>query len=269
MRKLIKGMDKDIIIFFAITALLGLAMGLSDAFLSNYFKDAYNITTKTRGLIEFPRELPGLLCLVIIGAGSFLGDIRLAIIAQGLSIVGLIALGLLTPPFNIMLIFLFINSLGNHMYMPLNNSIGMSLVKDQRQLGKRLGQYSSVRTAFGMIAFIVMYIGAEMGWFSFSTTVKVPFMIAVGLLIIVFILFIVLKNTMAHQPITERKFKLVFKKEYKLYYVLATVFGVQKQIMIVYGPWVLLKLLGLDLSTMALLYMVGSFVGGFLPTACG
>jgi len=152
------------------------------------------------------------------------------------------------------------------MYMPLNNSIGMSLVKDQRQLGKRLGQYSSVRTAFGMIAFIIMYIGAEMGWFSFSTTVKLPFMIAVGLLIIVFILFIVLKNTMAYQPITERKFKLVFKKEYKLYYVLATVFGVQKQIMIVYGPWVLLKLLGLDLSTMALLYMVGSFVGiFFLP----
>lgn len=266
MRKLIKSMDREILIFFCITAMLGLAMGLSDSFLSNYFKDAYNITTATRGLIEFPRELPGLLCLVIIGAGSFLGDIRLAIIAQGLSIIGLVALGLLTPPFNIMLVFLFINSLGNHMYMPLNNSIGMSLVKDQSQLGRRLGQYSSVRTAFSMIAFIIMYFGAEAGWFSFTTALKIPFLIAVVLLIIVFVLFIVLKNTMTHQPITKRKFKLVFKKEYKLYYVLATVFGVQKQIMIVYGPWVLLKLLNLDLSTMALLYMMGSFVGiFFLP----
>ncbi len=269
MRKLINSMDRKMIIFFCITAMLGLAMGLSDSFLSNYFKDAYNVSTATRGIIEFPRELPGLLCLVVIGAGSFLGDIRLAIIAQLLSIIGLVALGLLTPPFNIMLIFLFINSLGNHMYMPLDSSIGMSLVEDQRQLGKRLGQYSSVRTAFGMIAFIIMYFGAQAGWFSFTTTLKIPFLISAALFIIILVLFIVLKNTMAHEPITERKFKLVFKKQYKLYYVLATVFGVQKQIMLVYGPWVLLRLLNLDLSTMALLYMVGSFVGVFFLPLLG
>jgi len=266
MIKLIKGIDKDLLIFFIITILLGLAMGMSDQFLSNYFYDAYGISTSERGLIEIPRELPGLLCLVVIGAGSFLGDIRLAIIAQGLSIVGIMALGLLTPPFNIMLIFLFINSLGNHMYMPLNNSIGMSLVKNQSQLGRRLGQYSSVSTAFSMIAFMIMFFGARIGWFSFTSALKLPFIIAAVLLMVVFVLFIVLKRHLPHQPITERKFKLVFKKQYKLYYILATVFGVQKQIMIVYGPWVLIKLLKLDLSTMALLYMAGSFVGiFFLP----
>lgn len=263
MKKKIKSMDRGTVIFFCITAMIGLALGLSDSFLSNYFKDAYNVSTATRGLIEFPRELPGLLCLLVIGAGSFLGDIRLAIIAQGLSAIGLAVLGLLTPAFNIMLIFLFINSMGNHMFMPLNNSIGMSLVKDQKQLGKRLGQYNSVRTAFGMIAFIIMYFGAEVGWFSFKTQIKIPFLIAAALFIIILTLFIVLKNTMEHQPITERKFKMVFKKQYKLYYILATVYGVQKQIMIVYGPWVLLKLLNLDLSTMAVLYMVGSFAGVF------
>jgi hypothetical protein len=93
---------REIVLFFFITGLTGLAMGLSDGIFSNYFKDVYNVDAMARGLIEFPRELPGLLCLVVISAGAFLGDVRMAILAQGLMLVGITVLGLVTPPFAIM-----------------------------------------------------------------------------------------------------------------------------------------------------------------------
>ena len=142
---------REIVIFFFITGLTGLAMGLSDNLFSNYFKDVYHVDAMTRGLIEFPRELPGLLCLVVISAGAFLGDIRMAIIAQVTMIVGITVLGVFTPTFGVMLFFLFINSLGMHTYLPLNDGIGLSLVKDGR-VGSRMGQFNSIRTATTMVA---------------------------------------------------------------------------------------------------------------------
>jgi hypothetical protein len=68
---------RTLYIFIAVLALTGLGLGLSDNVFSNYFKDVYNVDAFQRGIIEFPRELPGLLCMFVVSARSFLGDIRL------------------------------------------------------------------------------------------------------------------------------------------------------------------------------------------------
>jgi MFS family permease len=46
-------------------------------------------------------------------------------------------------------------------------------------------------------------------------------------------------------------------------------YGVQKQMMMVYGPWVLIELLGAKTQTIALLGMVGLFIGIFFIPALG
>ncbi len=51
-----------------------LGLGLSDQVFANFFKDAYQVTTIQRSVIEGPRELPGILCVFITAALSFLGD---------------------------------------------------------------------------------------------------------------------------------------------------------------------------------------------------
>ncbi|MFA6941545.1 MAG: MFS transporter, partial [Clostridiaceae bacterium] len=68
--------NKSLFIFFIIIALTSFALGLSNDVISNYFKDAYNVTAYQRGLIEFPRELPGVLVLFIVAALSSFTDIR-------------------------------------------------------------------------------------------------------------------------------------------------------------------------------------------------
>ncbi|MDF2671835.1 MAG: major facilitator superfamily 1 [Clostridiales bacterium] len=263
-----KNIKKEIIVYLFILALTALGLGLSDGVFSNYFKDAYNVNAFQRGLIEFPRELPGVLCIVVVSILSYLGDIRIAIIAQLLSTIGLIFLGFLTPPFAVMLIFLFINSMGMHLFFPLSDSLGMSLIKGE-DVGKRMGQFKGISTAFSMIASVIVFLGFRFEIFSLTSPVKAVFIISAAVFAVVFILFLYM-NRLIKTPIKEnRKLKLIFRKEYKYYYVLAIMNGVQKQIMAVYGPWVLIDLLSKKADTLAILGIIGSFIGIFFIPAIG
>lgn len=265
---LLKNARKEIAVYFFVLALTALGLGLSDGIFSNYFKEAYNVNAFQRGLIEFPRELPGILSIVVISLLSFLGDIRIAIIAQLLSAIGLVFLGFLTPPFAVMCIFLFINSMGMHLFFPLSDGIGMSLIKGE-EVGRRMGQFKGVSTAFSMVASIVVFLGFRTGFFSLTSPVKVTFVVAAVIFIATFMLVLYM-NSIVKVPIKDnRKVKLVFRKEYKYYYILAIMTGVQKQIMAVYGPWVLIDLLDKKADTIAILGIIGCFIGIFFIPALG
>jgi len=262
--------DRTTTLFFIIISVVALGLGMSDSIFANYFKDAYAVDAAQRGFIELPRELPGVFCMFIVAALSMLGDVRLALIAQVLSCVGLMALGLFTPPFGVMLVFLFINSMGMHLYMPLADGIGLSIIKDPKAVGKRIGQYSGVRTAFGMIASIIVYLGYRtFNWFSFTTPIKWVFLIAAMCFVASFLLILALQNSMGPHKIERRGFKLLFRKEYTNYYILAVMNGAQKQIMYVYGPWVLIELLKQNAGTLALLGMLGAGIGIFFMPMVG
>lgn len=260
LRRFFKTDNKNIIIFIIAIAAVSLALGLSNIVFSNYFKDAYNVTPYQRGLIELPRELPGILCLLVIGALTFLGDIRVAIIAQVLSFIGIMAMGFLTPMFAIMTLYLAINSLGMHMFFPLENAIGMSLIKDKKTIGKWLGTYGGVRTAFRLVAGLIVFIGFSLGVFSFTAPVKWVFIVSGGFTLIALGLLVMLNKRISKSVQSHKKIKLVFDKDYKLYYILAVLFGAQKQIAIVFGPWVLIDILSKGAETLSVLNMLGGLV---------
>ena len=266
--RIFKGMKREMALFFLIISLIALGLGMSDGIFANYFKDAYHIDAATRGFIEFPRELPGMLCMFIITALSSLGDVRLAIIAQVLSCVGLMALGLLTPPFAVMLVFLFVNSMGMHLFMPLSDGIGLHIAESPEMAGKHMGQYNGVRTAFGMLAAIVVFVGFRVGWFSFTTNIKWIFLIGSVFFIAALVLLLRLKRVMGNDT-KSAKIKLLLRKEYRFFYILALMNGVQKQVVHVYAPWVLIDLLGKGADTMALLSIAGSFIGIFFIPMMG
>ena len=266
-----KNHKRSIGIYLAVLACAAMAAGLSDALLSNYFKDAYNVTALQRGLIEFPRELPGVIVIVLISLLSSFSNVRVAMFAQGMAIFGLAFLGFLTPPFAVMLVFLFINSLGGHLWYPLQDSIGMSLIRDDNNAGRTVGRFKGVSTAFALLAALIVFLGFRLGLFSFTTPTKLVFVFAMVFLLATLILlgFLDRQTALSRGGKAAVRFKFVFRKEYKYYYLLAVVFGVQKQIMFVYGPWVLIDLLSSKADTMAMLGMVGSLIGIFFIPALG
>ena len=272
--------QRSLWVYMAVLALAALGAGLSDSVFSNYFKDAYDVTAMQRGLIEIPRELPGFIGVFIVSLLVFLGDLRIAIMAQALMVIGLVLLGFLTPPFAVMLIFIFIHSLGGHLWYPLQDSLGLHLIRDNGSAGKLIGRFKGVSTAFGMLAGLIVFIGFRNGFFSFTTPLKATFILAAVLFLAVLSLLVYLMRLMPDKNgeplVTGRRFslkgrriKLVFNRAYRYYYALAIVFGVQKQIMMVFAPWVLIDLLGKKADTLALLTIIGSFIGIFFIPALG
>lgn len=266
--KKILNMRPEMLMFFILIAAVSLGGGLSDSIYSNYFKEVYKVTTIQRGFIEFPRELPGMLCMVVIGLLGFLGDLRVAFIAQFLTFIGLAILGFITPTFGVMLIFLFINSLGMHLFMPLRDSIGMSLA-EPNQVGRRMGQILSVNSAFSMIAAILVFFGFKIGFFSFNTPVKAVFLVGAGCFVCAMLMTIMMVRMVKPQMGRRREVKFIFRKQYRYYYMVTILKGVQKQIAFVYGTWVIVDLLGKKTDTLALLYIVIGFISMFFLNKLG
>ena len=259
---------KDLYLFFVVLAVVSTALGFSDGLFSNYFKDAYNVNGFQRGLIEFPRELPGVAVYFLISAIAWSGDITIAIAAQGLAAFGLAALGFLTSPFAMMLVFLFVNSLGTHLYMPLQDSIGMSLSEPEK-LGTRMGQYAGVRFAFLMISGVAVYFLFHFGVFSFVSTVKWTFVVAAVFYVAALLMLLKLRSAVGQVRRPREKVKLLFRREYKYYYLIAVVYGVQKQVMLVFAPWVLIETLHQQVDTIVLLGIIASLLGMFFMPQLG
>jgi len=262
-----KTRQKAFIFLLVAIALTSLAAGLSESVYGNFYMEVYNVTAAQRGFIEFPRELPGLIAVIVISMMSFLGEIRLAIVAQLLSIIGVLLLGILTPPFALMLVFLFINSMGMHLYMPLKDSIGLNIIGSENT-GRKFGLLNGVRTGAGFLAGLAVFFGFRAGFFSFSHGIIRNFIIATVFFAGVVLILLKLRKMIGDPVISTGKGRFLFRKEYKFYYLLASLHGAHKQIASVFGPWVLISILHRQADTMAFLSMIGMFLGiFFIPMA--
>jgi predicted MFS family arabinose efflux permease len=256
------------LLFFILIAAAAIGNGMSDSVYSNYFKETYNVTATQRAFIEFPRELPGLLCALVIASLSLLGDAKTSLIAQIASCVGLMALGLFTPSYGVMLIFLFINSMGMHLFMPLSDSMGMALA-EPGQVGRRVGQYASVKMLCGFVAGLTVFFGFRFGAFSFHTPINLLFIIGTGFFLIAAVAAALLVRRNPPALLPHRGMRLVFRKQYRYYYLLTMLNGVQKQIAYVFGSWVIVDLLLKRADTMSLLLITASFISIFFMRAIG
>lgn len=255
-------------VFLIMVCAAAVGNGFSDAIYANYYKDVYNVTATQRAFIEFPRELPGLLCAFFIAALSFLGDYKLSLIAQILACTGLTALGLFTPSFGLMLVFLFINSLGMHLFMPLQDSITMSM-SEPGKVGSQMGKVASLKTGVTFLSGLIVFFGFRFGWFTFKAEVKPVFLIGAAAFLIAVVAALALVRLTRGQKPAKKKFRLIFRWRYHFFYLLTILSGVQKQIAYVYGSWVVIDLLLKGADVMSLLILASSFVGIFFISLIG
>ena len=214
--------------------------------------------------------MPGLLCALVIAWLSAWGDARSSVVAQLCSFVGLFALAVLAPAYGVMLFFLFINSMGMHLSMPLNDSVGMSIAEPDK-VGRRVGQYASVKTMMGFAAGLLVFFGFRFNVFSFSMPINILFLIGSGaylVAILASILLVKAKVPALSVPHKKRR-KFVFRKEYRYYYLVTMISGVQKQIALVFGSWVIIEILGKKADTMSLLMITVSFISIFFMNMLG
>ncbi len=267
MKKKLSQRENDFKLFLIAISLAALSSKLVAVVLSNYLKTVYHVTALQRGFIEFPRELPGVLTVFVIVLLANYSNVSIAIFAQILSIIGIGLLGLFKPTYGVMLFLVFVNSMGQHLTMPAVDSISISLSK-KSEMGKNMGRYKGVYTAFTMVAGIIVFLGFKMGVFSFNRPFVGVYLLAATVGIGAIAIFIKLRRQVT-SIVGEKKLRFVYRKEYKYYYGLVILYGLQKQIMLVFSPWVIISFFEKGPDTIAILTIIGSFIGTFFIPKLG
>ena len=256
-----RGAERDFRLFLIAGVFLGIAQSVDGSTLTNYLKEHFGMMILQRSALEFPREIPGLLVFLVIGVLSFLGgDVRISVVANLLAAIGMFSLGIIPSQYAMVIFVIFIYSMGQHIFMPLSGSIGMSFAKPG-EMGKVLGKLSSVGNMAVVFSSAALWALYKFAHISFSTA----FTIGAVAFVISAILMSFIKPT---QTVHVRK-RYVFRKEYRLYYWLCMLYGARKQIFITFGPWVLVEVFKQPVATMTLLFFIVAVIGIFVKPWVG
>ena len=169
-----------------------------------------------------------------------------------LSTAGILLIAFAAPTYGSMTIWLFVYSLGQHLFIPLSSTIGMELAHEGR-FGQRLGQLSAVRNSAMIIGSFIVIIGFKSYKFSFSHA----FVIAAFGFGIASLLLLSMKRV-KQQP-AKSFFRL--QKQYRIYYGLISISGARKQLFITFAPWVLVTVFNQPTQIIATLLLIGGVIG--------
>ena len=256
----LSGLPQDFRLFLAATFVFGFAQSIVDSTFNNFLNETFFITDFQRGFLEFPRELPGFLVIFISALLFFLGSRRQAFVANLLCAFAILLIGFCSPGFSVMLIWLFIFSVGQHLFIPMNQSIVMELATEGKT-GKRLGQFSAVANMSAILGALAIFIGFKYLNLNFRISYAVAF---ISFLLVAILIFLMQKD----QPYAAKtKFKL--RKEYKLFYWLNILYGTRKQLFLTFAPWVLVTIFRQKTQVLAILLAIGGVIGIFFKPMLG
>lgn len=247
----------QILLFLGAVTCISMSMGVHESILNNFLTDTYDVSAEVRGRLEFPREFPGLLVVLMAGLLAALPVTRLGVVGGVVLAAGLVGMAHLGGSWRPMLAMMVLSSAGMHLLMPVGSSIAIGL-SDSHNRGLRMGQMGAIGT-------VGMLLGSGFVWLSFGREAP-PY--ALGFLCagiaagVGALLYGLLHIPHLHQP----RSRLVVRRKFWLYYLLELFFGARKQIFITFGPLVLIRVYGEPAKTIAALMTIAGLIGvGFKP----
>ena len=235
------------------TLFFGAASGIFTATLNNYLAEIHHLGAEARGWLELPRELPGFLIMFVAGAMlTVFRETQMAAAAMLLTALGAVGLGYLAPTHAALVVFIVIWSLGDHIIFAVEGPIGLKLAQGGKE-GRRLGQFGGARNLGTIVGVGVIFVLAR----TLGDRYSLFYAIAAGSALVAGVLYAGLDVGRGDAPSR----RLVFKKKYRLFYVISALFGIRKQIFLAFGAWVLVEIHGVSVSTIALLYFIAATLG--------
>jgi len=248
----ISNISRELALFITASFAVGMAASLVDSTLNNFLNDTFSLNGFQRSFLEFPREFPGVIVLFVSAALWFLGSRRLGAFAMLLAALGIFLIGFSSSSYGLMVIFLFIYSNGNHLFMPVATTIGMELAADGRT-GRRLGQLNAIRNLATIAGSFLVFIGFKFLGFTYQHSFTIAALVFTAAAVLMFLM----KPEKSAPPRTFLK----LRKEYSLVYALAILAGSRKQIFITFAPWVIVTIFNKPTQTIATLVTIGGVIG--------
>ncbi|BAJ62936.1 MFS transporter [Anaerolinea thermophila] len=247
-----KQAPQNLKIFATVSLLAGMAYSIYDSTFNNFLESRFSLTGFQRSFLEFPRELPGFLVVFVSALLWFLCSRRLSAFSFLLSAIGALLLGYFTTSYAVMSIWLFIYSMGMHLFLPLSPTIGMELAHEG-QTGRRLGQLNAIRNFAAILGSFLVALGFRFLNFNFKITFTI---VAVALFLATLLMLLMDRG----RPQPSGVF-LKLHKEYRLYYALVVLYGSRKQIFVTFAPWVLVSIFQQPTQLMGTLFTIGGIIG--------
>ncbi|MFO7653647.1 MAG: MFS transporter [Candidatus Krumholzibacteriia bacterium] len=243
------------------TLFFGAAAGVFAATLNNYLAEVHEFGAESRGWLELPRELPG---FVIFGVVALLltrlRESRIAALAMLFTAAGGLGLAWLAQTPAPLVIWIVTWSLGDHLIFALEGPLGLKLARRGGE-GRRLGQLGGARNLGVIVGVGVVWLIARAAGDRYDL-----FYVAAALLALVAGWFY-FRVDLGRGERPSRLF--VIRREYGIFYAISALFGIRKQIFLVFGSWVLVSLHGVPVATIAMLYLVASAAGVVLRPLLG
>jgi MFS family permease len=242
--------------FLGVLLLSGVSMGLYKGIQDNFLAEIVHIDAFERGIVEFFRELPGLMLVFFLAWMYRFTENRIFKIGVALMAAGMTGLFLASPGKITVVALMVIYSSGEHIIMPVRTSISLDLA-DKDKGGASLGITSALGHGGNIAGFLIVtglfFLFSRLGQprlFRFKTVyaVSAALMIAAVLSAL----------AMGHEgPIVKRR-RFYFARKFFKFYMLEVFYGARKQIFITFAPYVLILNYGANASVVSALLAVSA-----------
>ena len=228
----------DILRYLAVMLLFAIAGGAFASILNNFlYEKAGMDQALARGVLEFFREMPGLLLVAILAFASRRDEWW--ILRAGLAVAAAGAAGLLFEQESKVLVtaLIMVWSLGEHVLMPVRNSITLHFAKPGSE-GSALGAVAGLGNLGGvagaaMVAalfFGLKKIAPQQNGYSWTFGIIVA-LVCAGLVVA---WRVVSKGGQVNRP------KMLFRRKFMKFYALEVFYGARKQVFFTFAPYVLI-----------------------------
>lgn len=224
------------LILITITAVaVGSAMAAQQTVVANYFEQGLALSGPQFGYITAIREIPGFLLIFLTALFYRLSLPRLT---AGALLLLTIGYGLFGWSWSFWSVapWVIISSIGYHTWLQTQYALAMSLTTEKKA-GSILGHISSVNYG-GSLAAMLLVMGAfQFGWLSYGATFALCGLLAFVGALAIFRFPVLRDGRLDHQP--RQREPIVWRREYRYYYLLSLLDGGRQQIFFSFGLWVL------------------------------
>jgi Na+/melibiose symporter-like transporter len=249
--------------------LAGLAHGLYKGVQDNYLAEIVGINEFERGIVEFFRELPGLLLIFILAAMYRFSETKVFKIGTAITLTGTLGLLVMGTGKVTVVLFMVVYSLGEHIVLLVKSTISLHIAKAGRG-GASLGVSQSISQGGNIIGFLLVtalfMLYPKLGISVESVRgFKVVFLLAAVLLFGATLVVLAMREK--GEPV--QRSRLYFAKKFNKYYGLEIFYGARKQIFLTFAPYVLILYYGASTSLIAFLLAVCAIFGMLLSPLIG
>lgn len=211
------------------------------------------------GFLQSIREIPGFLSLLVVYVLLVIKEHRLSALAILILGVGVAATGFF-PSFSGMAFTVLIMSFGFHYYETTYQSLTLQYF-NKTEAPLVFGRLRSLSSASNIATGIAIFVLAPV--LSYS-----QLYLLFGLVVITAAIWAFSKNPTRKDLVPQQK-KMIFKKQYWLYYCLTFMAGARRQIFVAFAVFLLVKKFEFSIQEIAILFLINNTIMFFISPFIG